>query len=32
LYEEIKDREIVDEFENREKSSKTKLVKIEDII
>ena len=32
LYEEIKDREIVDEFEDREKSSKTKFVKIEDIL
>ncbi len=32
LYEEIKDREIVDEFENRGKASKTEFVKIEDII
>ena len=32
LYEKIKDKEIVDEFENREKSSKTNFVKIEDII
>jgi hypothetical protein len=32
LYEEIKDRDIVDEFENREKASKTKFVKIDDIL
>ena len=32
LYEEIKDKDIVDEFENREKASKTKFVKIDDIL
>jgi len=32
LYEEIKDREIVDEFEDRGESSKTNFVKIEDIL
>jgi len=32
LYEEIKDREIVDEFENREKALKINLVEVEDII
>ncbi len=32
LYEEIKDKEIIEEFEEKEKSSKTDFVKIEDII
>jgi hypothetical protein len=32
LYEEIKDKEIIEEFEEKEKSSKAKFVKIEDII
>jgi len=31
LYEEIKDKEIIEEFEEKEKSSKTDFVKIEDI-
>jgi hypothetical protein len=32
LYEEIKDREIIEQFEIREKASKSGFVKIEDII
>jgi hypothetical protein len=32
LYEEIKDREIIEQFEIREKSSKSGFVKLEDII
>jgi len=32
LYEEIKDREIIDQYEDREKSSKSGFVKIEDIL
>jgi hypothetical protein len=32
LYEEIKDKEIIEQYELREKSSKTGFVKIEDII
>ena len=32
LYEEIKDREIIEQFEIREKSSKSGFVKFEDII
>ncbi|MGM0367530.1 MAG: DUF6290 family protein [Actinomycetota bacterium] len=32
LYEEIKDKEIIEEFEEKEKSSKANFVKIEDII
>jgi hypothetical protein len=32
LYEEIKDKEIIEEFEEKEKSSKTGFVKIEDLI
>jgi len=31
-YEEIKDKEIIEEFEEKEKSSKSTFVKIEDII
>ena len=32
LYEEIKDKEIIEQYEAREKTSKTGFVKIEDII
>ncbi|MHB1347759.1 MAG: DUF6290 family protein [Candidatus Humimicrobiaceae bacterium] len=32
LYEEIKDREIIDQYEDREKNSKSGFVKIEDIL
>ena len=32
LYEEIKDREIIEQYEAREKISKSKFVKIEDIL
>ena len=32
LYEEIKDREIIEQFEVREKASESEFVKIEDII
>ena len=32
LYEEIKDREIIEQYEDREKTSKSGFVKIEDII
>ena len=32
LYEEIKDREIIEQYESREKISKSKSVKIEDIL
>jgi len=32
LYEEIKDREIIEQYEDREKTSKSEFVKIEDII
>jgi hypothetical protein len=32
LYEEIKDREIIEQFEIREKASKSRFGKIEDII
>ena len=31
-YEEIKDKEIIEEFEEKEKSSKSAYIKIEDII
>lgn len=32
LYEEIKDKEIIEEFEKKEKTSKANFIKIEDII
>lgn len=32
LYEEIKDREIIEQYEDREKNSKSGFVKIEDIL
>jgi hypothetical protein len=32
LYEEIKDKEIIEQYELREKTSKTGFVKVEDII
>ena len=32
LYEEIKDREIIEQYEDREKTSKSGFVKIEDIM
>lgn len=32
LYEEIKDREIIEQYEEREKNSKSGFVKIEDIL
>lgn len=32
LYEDIKDKEIIDDFEKREKSKKTKFVQIHDLI
>ncbi len=32
LYDEIKDKKVIEEFETRKKKSKTKFVKIEDII
>jgi hypothetical protein len=32
LYEEIKDREIIEQYEDREKTSKSGFVKIEDIL
>ena len=32
LYEEIKDREIIEEFEDKEKVLKTELIGIEDIL
>ena len=31
-FEDIKDKEIIDDFEKREKSSKTKFVKINDLL
>ena len=32
LYEEIKDREIIEQYEAREKTSKSEFIKIEDIL
>ncbi len=32
LFEDIKDKEIIDDFEKREKSSKTKFVQINDLL
>jgi hypothetical protein len=32
LYEEIKDREIIEQYEAREKTSKSGFIKIEDIL